>query len=902
VRILELELNNVKSYEHARIFFTEGVNAIVGQNGAGKSTLIEAVGYALFDALPYTAQEFVREGARSGSVAVTLLSRLDERPYRVERRFGSSTLYGVHDVELGQKLCEGKADVLAFVRRHLRVDLSVDLARLFTNALGVAQGTLTTAFSETPSNRKGIFDALLQVDDYNLAAERLREPWRRVEEQLKELALDLAVLDTRLEKLSALEQSLAHRSRELAQLHQLQATQERALQANQVQLQQLELHKRAVDSWRAQTGRQEEMVRGLSVQSERDRQACVEAEAAVATVAANRAGHDAYVAAQAAQEELQVRQQARNMLTKRQASLEKEIALAAARCQQLEQERADALAAEAAVVELASPVQRQESLERTAALLERTESRLTELERRQSVLADNQRQQAIRHAAVAQRYQEALAVEEQMTEVAEQERVLRGRQEQLRERVVRQRTVLAEVERQLVALAGIEAPLCPLCEQPLSAAHRSEVRARSLERQSVLALAADQDRVALAEQEQALAAAGQERQRLEAVWRRLPRLAEVTAAEQAAAEYSREAAELAAERQQLAGEVAGLAEVRTALAALGDPRTRRVLAAQKAARRVALEQELSAAVERLSTVRAQLQALGIELEAAGDLDLAQKQNAVALRQHAAAYQAVLSHHQLAERREQRCKLAEQSVELLRQAERDLAASRLSFDEALALFDQDTYQQVQTEERALRQQLGSLSASLSLLTRGQAEEEAQVNSLRAEQVRRGELVSERSRLTRQKEALEAVRTTIKQAGPHVTRALVQRVSEGAAVIFGELMGDHRRILGWGTDYGITLTTDGVERSFRQLSGGEQMSAALAVRLALVREMSTLTIAFFDEPTANLDSVRREALAQQILSVRGFTQLFVISHDDTFEEATQNLVRLVRQGNRTLVVDP
>jgi len=232
VRILELELNNVKSYEHARISFTEGVNAIVGQNGAGKSTLIEAVGYALFDALPYTAQEFVREGARSGSVAVTLLSRLDERPYRVERRFGGSTLYGVHDVELGQKLCEGKADVLAFVRRHLRVDLSVDLARLFTNALGVAQGTLTTAFAETPSNRKGIFDALLQVDDYNLAAERLREPWRRVEEQLKELALDLAVLETRLEKLSELEQSLARRSLELAQLHQLQATQERALQAN----------------------------------------------------------------------------------------------------------------------------------------------------------------------------------------------------------------------------------------------------------------------------------------------------------------------------------------------------------------------------------------------------------------------------------------------------------------------------------------------------------------------------------------------------------------------------------------------------------------------------------------------------------------------------------------------
>ncbi|MEJ5248648.1 MAG: AAA family ATPase, partial [Caldilinea sp.] len=68
--IVALELENVKSYERARIAFTEGVNAIVGHNGAGKSTIIEAIGYALFDALPYTVKEFVREGAATGSIAV----------------------------------------------------------------------------------------------------------------------------------------------------------------------------------------------------------------------------------------------------------------------------------------------------------------------------------------------------------------------------------------------------------------------------------------------------------------------------------------------------------------------------------------------------------------------------------------------------------------------------------------------------------------------------------------------------------------------------------------------------------------------------------------------------------------------------------------------------------------
>jgi exonuclease SbcC len=164
-----------------------------------------------------------------------------------------------------------------------------------------------------------------------------------------------------------------------------------------------------------------------------------------------------------------------------------------------------------------------------------------------------------------------------------------------------------------------------------------------------------------------------------------------------------------------------------------------------------------------------------------------------------------------------------------------------------------------------------------------------------------LEAEQHHLLRKKEALETIRITLKQAGPYVTEAIVRQVSEAAATIFGELMQDHSRVLAWGTDYGVKLMTNGMERNFRQLSGGEQMSAALAVRLALVREMSNLNIAFFDEPTANLDSVRREALAQQILAVRGFDQLFVISHDDTFEQATQNLIRVKRHGDITIVED-
>jgi exonuclease SbcC len=65
----------------------------------------------------------------------------------------------------------------------------------------------------------------------------------------------------------------------------------------------------------------------------------------------------------------------------------------------------------------------------------------------------------------------------------------------------------------------------------------------------------------------------------------------------------------------------------------------------------------------------------------------------------------------------------------------------------------------------------------------------------------------------------------------------------------------------------------------------MAAALSVRLALLKQLSDIRLAFFDEPTTNMDAARRERLAEQISHIterQTFDQLFVISHDDTFVE--------------------
>jgi len=108
--------------------------------------------------------------------------------------------------------------------------------------------------------------------------------------------------------------------------------------------------------------------------------------------------------------------------------------------------------------------------------------------------------------------------------------------------------------------------------------------------------------------------------------------------------------------------------------------------------------------------------------------------------------------------------------------------------------------------------------------------------------------------------------------------------------------------WGEDYRIVLRdmVDGRlrERADDQLSGGQTMSAVVALRLAMLQTIGA-RIAFFDEPTSNLDAARRENLAHAFRAIdvgkeevteHWYDQLFLISHDVAFTEVTDQIVLL------------
>src|SRR5215216_5585220 len=182
MHVTRVELENIKSYgegaQRGLFTFERGTTAIVGPNGAGKTTILEAIAWALFDVLDYSKDDFLRRGAKKGTVRVTFESDLDERQYTVYRDTGNG--YYVVDPALNTKLAEKKHDVAAFLRQHLGIEPGTDLQALFRSAVGVPQGTLTADFLKPKAQREAAFNRLLKVEEYREGAQRLGETTRLI--------------------------------------------------------------------------------------------------------------------------------------------------------------------------------------------------------------------------------------------------------------------------------------------------------------------------------------------------------------------------------------------------------------------------------------------------------------------------------------------------------------------------------------------------------------------------------------------------------------------------------------------------------------------------------------------------------------------------------------------------
>lgn len=212
-----------------------------------------------------------------------------------------------------------------------------------------------------------------------------------------------------------------------------------------------------------------------------------------------------------------------------------------------------------------------------------------------------------------------------------------------------------------------------------------------------------------------------------------------------------------------------------------------------------------------------------------------------------------------------------------------------------------------QHRLLRLEKDRLLAAVATLRQQIAELGRNRQRLETELVQLGKLQQEleekQARIADFEEKEKLVKFLRTQIFKNVSTQLSERFREEISLRADRIyrtIADSDEELHWGDSYQIVLRDmpDGVvrERSDDQLSGGQMMSAVVALRLALLQTIGA-RIAFFDEPTSNLDAVRRENLAQAFraidvgreeLSEHWYDQLFLVSHDVSFTEITDQVV--------------
>jgi exonuclease SbcC len=355
-----------------------------------------------------------------------------------------------------------------------------------------------------------------------------------------------------------------------------------------------------------------------------------------------------------------------------------------------------------------------------------------------------------------------------------------------------------------------------------------------------------------------------------------------------------ERASVAAAADALPGLEKDIEEVEKRLALLNDPRGRASVLRQEAESEAKRRSELAGAMDAERALAHQARELTERLAAYSSLDARWEEARRERDRTTAAHREYLESHALASSLPARQAELAKAEEAAARAEHEVERARERFAAAASAYSRERHDLERAALVEASKTEAATRATLEETQKNEASLAAEISRLREVRAAMREQFREKERLEELDETTEFIRDTLKAAGPLVTESYLYNISIEANQLFREITGEAGRALRWSRDYEIILEEEGHERSFQNLSGGEQMAAAMAIRLALLKQLSDIRLAFFDEPTVNMDAERRERLAQQIGQVQHFDQLFVISHDDTFEENVDHIIHVSRRN--------
>ncbi len=996
MKIRQIRIQNVKSYLDETIHFNNGVNFISGVNGAGKTTIIESIGYAVFNSKPDNIGEFIRYGAKTGTITVELEAN-DNRLYRLVRKFGNVNSWLVFDIETESEIdLHGVVDIVPFLKEVLGIEPDQDISQLFEDVIGISQGSFTTPFLLTPSIRREQFNRVFKVDSYKTAHSNILKTIRKLEELMKLLEISRAEKTGGISDYEQVREKADEMSplivRMEKELQDRKTGREKAEKARGV----LRNREKEINRTSREIQIRDERIMSIGDSLARLGEDLKNARTSEEAVLISREGYNTYAALKKEQENIEKQRTDRDALKEAYAQNESRISEFTARIEterkSVDAEKADIEASGKVVsVETATAERNFEiyssKLKSASELRERLDvfqKYITNLD----VLKNSIIRLTTKIRANAGKWEELERSMEATSEFISRESVINEGAEKLRklEEMLKSVGLAMAAEKQgmdtmkenLVRAEGGKCPFldarCMNVDEGLDKyfADRLEESLKSLAKMELKEKELSNEIFALEGLKKDYAQLGNEKEnikiqkKIEATYmlelrNDLDQLLKNGLMKQAG-DTLKAVKVLTDETKVLDEQYSSLSDAfenfktvsYDASTAAGN--FRKALEALEQAENVAEKSEkLLEEFNRMQKITKDIldekyrSGLEASAKAGRDMENCRRQKEelsvrsvkVADRLEKIREANLTLEKVIGKKRDIAEKLAvfEGLDGKLLNAANGLSANQAAYDtymkhqtEAMKLqrlMDEtargnESLQKENAEREQMKQQLDALQKDFSedvLLEAEKLVEKLAVEYASAEKdilERRNDLDELKNRLSvmdklkteintinekldqysKIRDTTVFIRNLLNKAGERISAVYREHMANEANRIYREVSRENVT-LEWREDYEVFLVDlfNGRERnrSFRQLSGGEQMTAALAMRLAMLRQLSGAGIGFFDEPTTNLDVERRSNLAQIIPQVTGtFDQLFVISHDDSFDSMTENIVQLKKDS--------
>jgi len=890
--IKRIELKNISTHENTAIDFEEGLNILLGQNGTGKSTILKMIGYVLFDYLPGTQMSYVRAGRGKkithGVIKLWIVG-LNDDLYVIERTIGkSNNTVEVRDGRFGLPISKinDKLSLLTWLRTQFSLKGTIDLSTLFETSIGIPQGTFCEPFLRTPAQRRKFFNPILQVDVYRKVWEKLRELLKEFSGEIEKTEIYIDTLSEVLIKREDLLNENKKIEQELKENKKVLEECEKELDKVSQETDQLKKIKEERDKLISETSRLHVKKESLLNSIDELKGQIEEARKARKICEDTKKDHLKYMALIEKQEKLEKRFEELEVKKNRYQELREQVTRINGIFTEKEKEKKTIENSKEKFIKLEKIKEKEEkinseieNIRSELTLISTSEKQLSELREKYSELSKE-----------IYKHEELILKEKEWKENLEK---LKQFEREL-ENLTREKILLEANLNQVKEYENISKNnTCPFLNEPCKNIRKTPLE--TIFQEKVVKINESMRFV-----DQKIDSINEDIKKLEPIREQLEELKNIKIRYTEIKTRREEIIERINAQKEIVDEKKSFQEKLNSLES-----QKKDLEEQLKEYHVLknlIEHELPAIIKTLKALEKEREPMTKELASLENQLKDFQTLSSELIKIKKVLQKTRSRHELYQKNEQLAAKLTEFEESLKNKEKEHEKLKTLLHNKIALkeefdvkFNEVKFKQLQDKKEELIERKSILKTTIDNLKKNQSKIEVELKELNEKEAELKEFEKIREWYGFLEKLIGDMRTWFNEAGPKITKALLNQINNMASQIYRELMNDDSLKLIWEEDFNILIISPENEKSYNQLSGGEQMATALAVRLAILKTLTNIDFAFFDEPTTNLDSEKRINLAQCIQNLKGFKQLFVISHDDTFEEIADNVIKFTKDQN-------